>query len=160
MIDIVVSHDFTYLQFSSVAQSCLTLCDPVNHCSMPGLPVHYQFPESTQTVVHWVGDAIQPSHPLSSPSPAFNLSQHQGLFQWVSSVSGGQSIGVSTSTSVLQHQNTQDWSPLEWTGWISLQSMGLSRVFSNTTVQNHQFSGAQLSSWSNSHIHTWLLEIP
>ena len=73
-------------QFSSVAQSYLTLCDPMD-CSMPGLPVHHQLPEFTQTHVHWVGDAIQPSHPLSSPSPpAFNLSQHQGLFQWVSSL--------------------------------------------------------------------------
>ena len=70
---------------SSVAQSCLTLCDPMN-CSMPGLPVHHQLLESTQTHVHWVGDAIQPSHPLSSPSlPAFSPSQHQGLFKWVSS---------------------------------------------------------------------------
>ena len=68
-------------QFSSVAQSCPTLCDPVN-CSTPGLPVHHQLPEFTQTHVHQVGDAIQPSHPLSSPSPlTFNLSQHQGLFQ-------------------------------------------------------------------------------
>ena len=71
--------------------------------------------------------------------------------------SGGQNIGVSTSASVLP-MNTQDWSPLEWTGWISLQSKGLSRVFSNTIVQKHQFFGAQLSLWSNSHIHTWLLE--
>ena len=71
-------------QFSSVAQWCPTLCDPMNR-STPGLPVHRQLPEFTQTHVHWVGDAIQPSHPLSSPSPAFNLSQHQGLFQWVSS---------------------------------------------------------------------------
>ena len=71
--------------FSSVAQSCLTLCDPMN-CSMPGLPVHHQLPEFTQTHVHWVSDAIQPSHPLLSPSPpVFNLSQHQGLFQWISS---------------------------------------------------------------------------
>ena len=74
-----------YVQFSSVTQSCLTLCDPMNR-STPGLPVHHQLPESTQTHVHWVGDAIQPSYPLLSPSlPAFNLSQHQGLFQWVSS---------------------------------------------------------------------------
>ena len=74
-----------YHQFSSVTQSCLTLCNPVN-CSMPGLPVHHQLLESTQTHVHWLGDAIQPSPPLSSPSPpALNLSQHQGLFQWVSS---------------------------------------------------------------------------
>ena len=73
------------VQFSSVAQSCPTLCNPMNH-STPGLPVHHQLPEFTQTHVSWVSDAIQPSHPLSSPSPpAFNLSQHQGLFQWVSS---------------------------------------------------------------------------
>ena len=73
------------LEFSSVTQSCLTLCDPMNR-STPGLPVHLQLPESTQTHVRWIGGAIQPSHPLSSPSPpALNLSQHQGLFQWVSS---------------------------------------------------------------------------
>ena len=73
-----------YAEFSSVAQSCPTLCDPMNH-SMPGLPVHHQLLEPTQMHVHWVGDAIQPSHPLSSPSPALNLSQHQGLFKCVSS---------------------------------------------------------------------------
>ena len=73
------------VQFSSVAQLCPTLCDPMN-CSMPGIHVHHQLPESTQTHVHWVSDAIQSSHPLLSPSPpAVNLSQHQGLFQWVSS---------------------------------------------------------------------------
>ena len=72
-------------QFSSVAQSCSTLCNPMD-CSTPGLPVHHQHPEFTQTHVHWVSDAIYTSHPLLSPSPpAFNLSQHQGLFQWVSS---------------------------------------------------------------------------
>ena len=68
---------------SSAAQSRLTLCNPMD-CSMPGLPVHHRFLESTQTHVHWVGDAIQPSHPLLSPSPTFNLPQHQGFFQWVS----------------------------------------------------------------------------
>ena len=74
-----------WVQFSSVAQSCLTLCNPVN-CSTPGLPVHHQLPESAQTHVHWVCDAIQPSHPLSSPfPPAPNPSQHQSLFQWVNS---------------------------------------------------------------------------
>ena len=74
-----------YVQFSSVTQSCQTLCNPMV-CSMPGFPVHPQLPESTQTQVHWVGDAIQPSHPLSSPSPpAFNLSQHEDLFKWISS---------------------------------------------------------------------------
>ena len=73
------------VQFNSVAQSCTTLCDPMD-CSTPGFPVHHQLPELTQTHVHRVGDAIQPPHPLSSLSPAFNLSQHQGLFQWVSSL--------------------------------------------------------------------------
>ena len=82
---------------------------------------------------------------------SFPMSQ---FFIW-----GGQSIGVSASASVLP-KNTQDWSPLEWTGWISLQSKGLSRVFSTTTVQKHQFFGAQLSSQSNSHIHTWPQEKP
>ena len=73
------------VQFSSVAQSCPTRCDPMNR-SMPGLPVHHQLPEFTQTHVHWVGDAVQPSHPLSSPSPpALNPSQHHSLFQWVNS---------------------------------------------------------------------------
>ena len=145
-------------QFSSVAQSCPTLCDPVNR-STPGLPVHHQLPEFTQTCVHQVGDAIQPSHPPSSPSPpALNSSQRQSFAMSQLFASGGQRIGVSASTSVLP-KNTQDWSPLGWTGWISLQSKGLSRVFSNTTVQKHQFC-AQLSSQSNSHIHTWPLEKP
>ena len=86
-----------------------------------------------------------------SASESFPMSQ---FFAW-----GGQSIGASTLASVLP-KNTQDWSPLEGTGWISLQSKGLSRVFSNTTVQKHQFFGPQLSSQSNSYIHTWLLEKP
>ena len=78
-------NSFSSVQFSSVAQSCLTLCDPMI-CSTSGLPVHHQLSEFTQTHVHWVGDAIQPSHPLSSPSPpAPNPSQHQSLFQWVNS---------------------------------------------------------------------------
>ena len=130
-------------------------------CSMPGLPVHHQLPEFIQTHVHWVDDVIQPSHPLFSPSaPALNLSQHRGLFP-VNQLfaSGGQSTRVSASTSVLP-MNIQDRSTLGWTGWISLQSKGLSRVFSNTTVQKHQFFIAQLSLQSNSHIHTWLLEKP
>ena len=105
-------------------------------CSMSGFPVHHQLLELTKTHVDWVGDAIQPSHPLSSPSPpAFNLSQDQGLFQWVSS-----SHQVTKVLEFqLQHQSFQDWFPSGLTGWISLQSKGLSRVFSNTTVQKHQF---------------------
>ena len=131
------------VQFSSVAQSCSTLCDPMNG-SMPGLPVHHQLPEFTQTHVHWVGDAIQPYHPLSSPSPVFNLSPESVSFQMSQSSSGGQSIGVSALTSVLP-MSTQGWSPLGWTGWISLPSKGLSRVFSVSTVQKHQFFSDQLS---------------
>ena len=143
----------------SVAQSCPTLCHPLD-CIMPGFPVHHQHPELAQTHFHQIGDAIQTSHPLSSPSPpAFNLSQHQGLFQRLSSSPQVQRIAVSASTLVLP-MNTQDWFPSGWTGWISLQSKRLSRVFSNTTVQKHQFFGAQPSSQSNSHIHTWLLEKP
>ena len=211
---------FQSLQFSLV-QSCVTLCNPMNRTT-PGLSVHHQLPEFTQTHIHRVSDAIQPSHPLSSPSPpAPNPSQHQGLFQWVNSLhevakvlefqplspvqffmtpwtaahqaspsvtnsrnmlklinsvipsnhlifchpfsshlqsfpawgslpvnqlftSGVQSIGVSVSTSVLP-MNIQDWFPLQRTSWISLQSKGISRVFSNTTVQRHQFFSTQLS---------------
>ena len=124
-------------------------------CSMPGFPVHNQLPELGQTHVHWVGDVIQPSYPLSSPShPAFNLSQHQGLLQWVDSASGGPSIGASALASVLP-MNIQNWFPLRLTGLVSLQSKGLSRVFSNTTVQKHQFFSAQLSLWSNPNIHDY-----
>ena len=134
-----------YVQFSSVTQSCPTLCNPMD-CSTPGFPVHHQLPEMTQTHVHWVGDAIQPSHPLLSPSPpTFNHSQHQGLFKWVSSWHQvAKVLGVSASALVLPI-NIQDWFPLGWIGWISLLSKGLSRAFSNTTVQKHQFFSAQLS---------------
>ena len=120
------------IQFSSVAQSCPTLCETMNH-STPGLPVHHKLPEFTQTQVLRVSDAIQPSHPLSSPTPpAPNPSQHQSfpmsqLFAW-----GGQSAGVSALAS-FPPKKYRGWSS-EWTGWISLQSKGLSRVFSNTTV--------------------------
>ena len=96
-------------------------------------------------------------HPLlllPSIPPSIRVFSNESTFTW-----GGQSIGVSASASVLP-KNTQDWSPLGWTGWISLQSKGLSRVFSNTTVQKHQFFSAQPSSQSNSHIHTWPLEKP
>ena len=95
--------------------------------------------------------------PFSSRLQYFPASGSFQMSQFFAS--GGQSIGVSASTSVLP-MNTQDWSPLGWTDWISLQSKRLSRVFSNTTVQKHQFVSAQLSSQSNSHIHTWLQEKP
>jgi len=128
------------VQFSSVTQSCLTLCDPMNR-STPGLPVHHQLPEFTQIHVRWVGDAIQPSHPLLSTSPpAPNPSQHQSFLMSQLFIWGGQSTAVSTLASFLP-KKSQGWSPSEWTGWISLQSKGLSRVFSNTTVQKHQFFG-------------------
>ena len=119
-------------------------CNPMNR-STPGLPVHHQLPEFIETHVHWAGDAIQPSHPLFSSPPALQSFPASWSFQMSQFfASGGQSIGVSASTSVLS-MNTQDWSPLGGTGWISLQSKGLSRVFSNTTVQKHQFFGTQLS---------------
>ena len=116
---------FSSVQFSSVTQSCPTVCDPMNY-SMPGLPVHHQLPEFTQTHVHWVGDAIQPSHPLLSPSPPVpSPSQHQGLFKWVNSLH--EVAKVSALASFLP-KNTQGWSPLEWTAWISLQSKGFSNL--------------------------------
>ena len=147
------------VQFSSVALSCMILCDPMD-CSTLGLPVHHQFPEFTQTHVHLVGDAIQPSHPLSSPSPpAFILSQHQGLFKGVSSSHQvAKVLKLCKASASALPMNIQARFPLGWTGWISLLFKGLSRVFSNTTVQKYQFFSTQLSLLSNSHIHTWLLE--
>ena len=142
----LISTDYFTLQFSSVAQSCLTLCNPIN-CSSPGFPVHYQLLEFTQTHVHWVGDAIQSPHSLPSPSPLASIFPSIRVFSNESALCispSHQSIGVSPSTSVLP-VNTQDWSPLGWTGWISLQFKRLSRVFSNRTIQKHQFFSAQLS---------------
>ena len=125
-------------QFSSVTQSCPTFCDPMN-CSTPGLSVHHQLPELTQTHVHQL---VMPSshlilcHPLLLLPPILLASGSFLMSQLFAS--GGQSIGVSALASVLP-KNTQDWSPLGWIGWISLQSKGLPRVFSNTTVQKHKF---------------------
>ena len=144
-------------QFSSVTDSCPTLCDPMNH-SAPGLPVHHQLQEFTRTHVHWVGDAIQPSHPMLYPSPpAFNLSQQQGLFKWVSSLHQVAKVlelkfNISPSN---EHPGLISLS-IDWLD--ILQSKGPLRVFSNTTVQKHQFFSAQLSLYSKSHIHTWILE--
>ena len=141
-----MKHIEKWVTFGSVQSlSHVRLCDPMNH-SIPGLPFHHQLPDPTQTHVHWVSDAIQPSHPLSSPFSSCPQSfPASGSFHMCQPfTSDGQSIGVSASTSVLPI-NTQDWSPLGWTDWISLKSKGLSRVFSNTTVQKHQFFSAQLS---------------
>ena len=130
------------VQFSRSVVS--SLCDPMN-CSTPGLPVHHQLPKSTQTHVHWVGvpsNHLILFHPfllLPSIFPSIRVFSNESALRirWPK-------YWVSASTSVLP-MNTQDWSPLEWTGWISLQSKRLSRVFSNITVQKHQFFGAQLS---------------
>ena len=134
----------------SVAQSCPALCDLMEYT--PGFCVLHHLPELAQTHVPLVGDAIQLSHPLSSSAPVLNLSQHPGSFLMSQLLaSGGQSIGASAS---ILPMNIQDCFPLGWTGWISFQSMGLSRVVSNTTIQKRQFFSAQPSLWSNCHIHT------
>ena len=148
------------VQFSSVVQSCPILWDPMSR-STQGLPVHHQLSgvcSDSRPSSQWCHPAISSSVipfsscPQSIPSSeSFPMSQ---LFTW-----GGQSTGVSALAS-FPPKKFQGWFPSEWTGWISLQSKGLSRVFSNTTVQTHQFFGAQPSSQSNSHIHTWLLEKP
>ena len=137
----------------SIAQLYLTLCDPMD-CSTAGFPVLHHLPKLAQTHVHSINDVIQSFHPLSPSSPpAFNL------FQRVSSSHQVASVGVSASAPVLP-MNIQGWVPLGLTGLISLQSKGLSRVFSNITVLKHQFFTAQPSLRSNSHIHTWPLEKP
>ena len=143
--------------FSSVTQSCLTLWDLMDY-STPSLPVHHQLPEFTQSHVHWVSDAIQPSHPLSSPSSlTLNLSQHQGLFKWVSS--------LHQVAKVLEFQLSISYSN-EYSGltsfrmyWLHLlAAQGTLKSLLHTTLQKHQFFGAQLSLQFNSHIHIWLLE--
>ena len=149
--------------FSSVQFSCSVMSDSLRPheaqharppCPSPTLGVHPNSCPLSRWCHSTISSSVIPfsSFPQSFPaSGSFQMSQ---LF-----TSGDQSIGVSASTSVLP-MNTQDWSPLGWTGWISLQSKGLSRVFSNTTVQKHQFKNTQLSLQSNSHIHTWPLEKP
>ena len=153
-------HDTWPVQFDSVTQSCLTLWDSINHrhtrppCPSPTPRIHPNPCPLSQWCHPTISSSVIPFSSCPQSFPASGSFQMSHLF-----VSGGQSIGVSASTSVLP-MNTQDWSPLGWTGWISLQSKGLSRVFSNTTVQKHQYFGTQLSSQSNPHIYTWPLEKP
>ena len=129
---------FINIQFSSVTQSCPTLWDPTD-CSTPGFPVHQQLLELAQTHVHWVGDAIKPSHPLVPFSSYLRSFLGSGsfpvcqFFAW-----GSQNTGASTSTSVLS-VNIQDWFPFGWTAWISLQSTGLSGVFSKPQFKSINF---------------------
>ena len=147
------------VQFSSVAQSCPTLCDPMNR-NTPCLPVHHQLLESTQTHVHWVSDVIQPSHPLSSPSPpTFNLSQDQGLFKWVSS-----SHQVAKVLEFqLQHQSFQ-WTPrtaLFWDGLVGSPCSPRDSQESSPTPQFKSINSSALSFlYGATHIHTWPLEKP
>ena len=140
-----------------VTKSCLTLCSPINW-SMPNVPVSHYFSQFAQTHVHWLSDAIQPCHPLFPLLPCPQCFPASGSFLMSQLfTSGGQSIGASASASVLP-MNIQDWFPLGSTVLISLLSKWLSRVFSSTTVQKHQFFDAQHSLWSNFHSCTWLPE--
>ena len=123
-------------------------------CPSPTPGVHSNSCPSSRWCHPTISSSVIPFSSCLQSLPASESFPVSQLFSW-----GGQSTGVSALASFLP-KNTQGWSPLEWTGWISLQSKGLSRVFSNTTVQKHQFFGAQLSSQSNSHIHTWLLGKP
>ena len=146
-------------QFNSVTQSCPTLCNPMNH-STPGLPVHHQPPKFTQTPIHWT---VMPSSHLIFCRPLLLLPPIPPsirVFSNESTLCMGWPKYWSFSFSISPSKKSQGWSPSEWTGWISLQSKGLSRVFSNTAAQKHQFFGTQPSSQSNSHIHTWPQEKP
>ena len=151
MCDNLVCWNF---QFSSVTQLCPTFCDPMDY-STPGFPVHHQLPELAQTHVYpTISSSVVP---FSSCLQSFPASGSFPMSQFFAS--GGQSISASVSSWVLP-MNIQGWFPLGLTDLIFLQSKGLSRVFSKTTVQKDRFFSAQPSLWSNCHIHTWLLEKP
>ena len=160
LLDCGLYSQFSSVQLLFVSDTCPTLCDPMD-CSTPRPPC----PSLTPGVCSNSCPSSQWWHPIISSfvDPFFSCLQSfpasGSLPMSQFFTSGGQRIGVSTSASVLP-MNIQDWFPLGWTGWISLQSKGLSRDLSNTTVQKHQFFSAQLSSQSNSHIHTWPLEKP
>ena len=148
-------------KFSSVQPfSHVWLCHHMD-CSMLGLPVHHHLLggySNSRPLSWWCHPTISSSViPFSSCLQSFPASGSFQMSQFFAS--GGQSIGVATSVSVLP-MNIQDWFPLRWTGWISLQSKRLSRVFFNTTVRKHQFFGTQPSLWFNSYIHTWVPEKP
>ena len=147
------------IQLSLATQSCMPLCDPWTVARQASLSITIS--QSLHKLMSI--ELVMPSNHLilccpllllPSIFPSIRVFPMSQFF-----ASGGQSIGVSASASVLP-MNTQDWFPLGWTGWLTLQSKGLSRVFSNTTVQKHHFFSTQLSLWSNSHIYTWLLETP
>ena len=149
--------------FSSVQFSCSVVSGSMRPhesqhawppCPSPTPGVYRNSCPSSQWCHPAISSSVVPFSSCPQPLPASESFPVSQLFPW-----GGQSIGVSASASVLP-MNTQDWYPLGWTGWISLQSKGLSRVFSNTTIQKHQFFSAQLSSQSNSHIHRWPLKKP
>ena len=148
------STQFSSVQFShSVVSDSLRPCE-LQHarppCPSPTPGVHPNSCASSRWCHPDISSSVVPFSSCPQSLPASESSPMSQLFAW-----GGQSTGVSASASVLL-MNTQDWSPFGWTGWISLQSKGLSRVCSNTTVQKHQFFNAQFSSQSNSHIHAWL----
>ena len=148
-----VSLPFHERDCCSVAQPCPTLCNSMD-CSTPVFPVLHHLPERTQTHVHWVRDAIQPSHPLSSPSPAFNLFQHQGLFQWV---------GFHTRWPKYWSYSFSINPFNEYLGLISfrIDIFDLHAVQQTLKIlQNHQLFSIQLSLWTNCPIHTWLLAKP
>ena len=146
------------VQFSRSVMSNSLWPHGLQHARLPCLSPTPRAYSNSCPLSKWCHPTISSSVvPFSSRLQSFPASKSFPMSQFFAS--GDQSIGVSVLASLLP-KNTQDWSPLEWTGWISLQSKGLSRVFSNTTVQKHQFFGAQPSSQSNSHIHTWLLEKP
>ena len=144
------------MSFVSFVKSCLILFNPMN-CSMPGFPVLQYLPEFVQIHVHWVSDAIQPSHPVTPFSCPQSFPTSQSFPMNWSFTSDNQSIGVSTSASVLP-VNSQGWFPLELTCLISLLSREISRVFSSTTIQKCKFFSTQPSLWAWFHICTGLLE--
>ena len=154
-----INHQFSSVQFNSVTQSCPTLWDSMNY-SMPGLPVHHQLLEFTQTHVHWVSNAIQASHPLLAPSLSTSVFPSIRVFSNESALRIRWPKYWSFSFSISPSNKYSGLISLGWTGWISLLSKGLSGVFSYTTVQKHQYFGAQFSSQSSSHICTWPWEKP